>query len=1211
MVALWAGCRNVDAGREDKPGGLLLDSNRLDPQPTRAATLSSTAVSDVAARCESRQSYRNRLPMKHPRQVSPLLRRPSQGHSISRRKRALAWFGSLALLATGFADADCDIQDIIPASTSTSVLAITTTQDENDGGTSGTGRSLRDGILIANSRPGRHHRLQLEAGAVYRLTLSGADPLGYSGDLDLRNNAIVTIETVGEGAPAIIDASDLFPRETVLSLLGGARLILRGVEVRGGYEVGLAKIGDGGGVFVGSGSRLGLYAAIVRDNQAGDGGGIYLGPGRDDSKLVMVQSSLLGNRSVGNRGGGGVMINEDGDGEIDVCIEDSLFEGNRAATAGGGLFAREGVVVDIARSQFNDNDVGVIGAAGPGGGAIHILGENSDPARLDIVASQFNGNLVDNADLGGGAIYAHRTRVYISNTSFVGNRLTGAQDASGAAIFATASSRLEVADSLFSANRNEVTASAGGAGGAILTFNQTDTLVRDSHFEDNQATGFGGALALVSNNTLTGLTFIDNHAGLYGGALRLQGTTDETFSEVQDCRFERNVSEGDGGAIHLRRGETRWSNIQLRDNRAAGSVLLALPTGDGGAISIDGGEHRFDDIRATGNHAEQDGGVFSVNAANALTSLTIRNGHFVNNRAEDDGGGIDMTSNTQGFGTLGLENISAEHNSAGDSGGFLRLLDGVQGSLRHSRLIGNGCGNRADPELEQGRGGALDVRASRLIAEDLILRNNSAAYGGGALRVGHGSLLPGTVRGRLLLINGDLRGNRSWLSDAGAVLADTSSDVQLVNVQMYGNLAALDGAAIYAAPRRKLRTEAKISLFDVTAVGNIADSNATGNGASALFAAPPGPQHGGQDWEDVPPVVEVYNSIITDTVSGAGTSVPDYAGAEPRVAEYSALGRIDDASGWGSATNLLNIDAGLTAACAGAQVPLPTSPLIDAGDNASLPNDDLDIDQDGDLTESLPLDALGQSRIAGATVDIGAIEAFESGTFAASDSDCDGLSDAWEQHWLGHLDASGRGDQDGDGATDAAEFLAGTDPTFAGQGVRMSFADGLDLASFPSPPPANLASCLAFLIELDDDGSGVMWRLDTDGWLQRCDPINQDDFPLTAGSGWYLRSSQPRTLIVPAADSCAEESLRPGMNLIGHPRPRPGLTCFDWLAANEFEPIRSIGGLDAKSGRWVSCARRADSADTTAVGTNFLILPGEGYRIFSDGYGQLARPGCG
>ncbi|ESQ15230.1 MAG TPA: type II toxin-antitoxin system Phd/YefM family antitoxin [Chromatiaceae bacterium] len=27
MVALWVGCRNVDDGREDQPGGLFLDRN--------------------------------------------------------------------------------------------------------------------------------------------------------------------------------------------------------------------------------------------------------------------------------------------------------------------------------------------------------------------------------------------------------------------------------------------------------------------------------------------------------------------------------------------------------------------------------------------------------------------------------------------------------------------------------------------------------------------------------------------------------------------------------------------------------------------------------------------------------------------------------------------------------------------------------------------------------------------------------------------------------------------------------------------------------------------------------------------------------------------------------------------------------------------------------------------------------------------------------
>ena len=54
-----------------------------------------------------------------------------------------------------------------------------------------------------------------------------------------------------------------------------------------------------------------------------------------------------------------------------------------------------------------------------------------------------------------------------------------------------------------------------------------------------------------------------------------------------------------------------------------------------------------------------------------------------------------------------------------------------------------------------------------------------------------------------------------------------------------------------------------------------------------------------------------------------------------------------------------------------------------------------------------------------------------------ADSDADGLDDDWEMAYFSTLDRDGTGDFDGDGATDLAEFRAGTDPTNAGSVLRV------------------------------------------------------------------------------------------------------------------------------------------------------------------------------
>jgi hypothetical protein len=63
------------------------------------------------------------------------------------------------------------------------------------------------------------------------------------------------------------------------------------------------------------------------------------------------------------------------------------------------------------------------------------------------------------------------------------------------------------------------------------------------------------------------------------------------------------------------------------------------------------------------------------------------------------------------------------------------------------------------------------------------------------------------------------------------------------------------------------------------------------------------------------------------------------------------------------------------------------SPCIDTGSDALLPIDALDIDDDGDLLEPLPLDFFGELRIGGASVDIGSIEYHSQSCFGDLDGD--------------------------------------------------------------------------------------------------------------------------------------------------------------------------------------------------------------------------------
>jgi hypothetical protein len=62
---------------------------------------------------------------------------------------------------------------------------------------------------------------------------------------------------------------------------------------------------------------------------------------------------------------------------------------------------------------------------------------------------------------------------------------------------------------------------------------------------------------------------------------------------------------------------------------------------------------------------------------------------------------------------------------------------------------------------------------------------------------------------------------------------------------------------------------------------------------------------------------------------------------------------------------------------------------------------------------------------------------------AVSDTDGDGLDDAWEIQYFGNLSRNGTGDFDGDGLSDLNEFLAGTDPTNSASTLRITGASRL------------------------------------------------------------------------------------------------------------------------------------------------------------------------
>jgi hypothetical protein len=107
----------------------------------------------------------------------------------------------------------------------------------------------------------------------------------------------------------------------------------------------------------------------------------------------------------------------------------------------------------------------------------------------------------------------------------------------------------------------------------------------------------------------------------------------------------------------------------------------------------------------------------------------------------------------------------------------------------------------------------------------------------------------------------------------------------------------------------------------------------------------------------------------------------------------------------------------------------PGSPSIDSGSDALLPVDELDLDDDGDVMEPLPLDLRGALRRTDgdadgtATVDMGAFENVDEDEACCGDLDGSGAVDIGDLLALLGAWGTADGDVTGDGTTDVADLL--------------------------------------------------------------------------------------------------------------------------------------------------------------------------------------------
>lgn len=493
--------------------------------------------------------------------------------------------------------------------------------------------------------------------------------------------------------------------------------------------------------------------------------------------------------------------------------------------------------------------------------------------------------------------------------------------------------------------------------------------------------------------TLDGLTVSggnakgDTTAQTRGGGL--QATSDSRIS-VFDCRFVGNQASDDGGAVHVEGGAPVFSHCSFIGNRAGD---------DGGAMRIGATTAVISNCAFRENRAQgRGGGIYGRDS-----SLTVTASRFEKNIARVDGGAISLVSQR-----LTLQNSFFSENSADGLGGAVWLETGVFDStdciLTANRALRGGgvATSRADNLMtrallvqnEASAGGALFVELSRGVLNDCTFNQNSAVDTGGALSIVQSDMLWNRLSasentalrdgGALALENSSIQMVRAHFkgnlaNDDGGALTALTSSVAVVNSQFLANAARDNGGAA--------RLEgSEVQFVNAAFVGNESGARGgaiEGTGGSlgmtnCTLAGNVAKDIGGVAW-DVGDVV-IQNSILWRNQDAAGGGVDAEVGDIP-----SSAIRRSCVSGWGARGGefVIDTDPRFVSQPGPDQKPgtaddnlrlAPGSPCLNAGDNALLPADMLDLDQDGDLIEALPVDIDDRNRVLGAAVDLGAWE---------------------------------------------------------------------------------------------------------------------------------------------------------------------------------------------------------------------------------------------
>ena len=776
-------------------------------------------------------------------------------------------------------------------------------------------------------------------------TVSGNESKGDGGGLYSYKGSVAISNTTITGNKADYGGGGVFNYEGDLTITSSV------ITSNNAYY------GSGGGVGNEAG-RLTISGSRITDNEViGDGGGVATNTGVID----ISQSLIASNTSTIDGGGIASAVGV-------VLVTNTTISGNSAAASGGGIQA-DAAIVRLVHVTLASN------TASASGGGIGVVDDDTAESILvynSIIASNSAATGIDLHIPGDPGTTLDIQSSLIGNNS--GSTLAASSGDANGNVIGSAASPVDAQLSPL-ANNGGVT-NTHDIGGSSPALNSADPAL-SLDFGADDSPGGGDDVTLSA----------DQRAGLYARSVSLapdMGALEKQSRPTLVVDTASDVVNGD-----LSPGDRSLRELLNLANDDLGDDVISFSLGATATISLDSSlgslivEENLDVFGpVTGQLIiENSSGVafrlIDVLASTAevnISNVTLQGG----DAAAENGGAI----RTAGTTNLQLDGVDLLNNTAAQ-GGAVFMVNG-QLDIDNSRMQGNQA---------SGNGGAVAITNGPVTIVDSTVLSNTAGGSGGAVSLDDGQLeirfstLQGnqatsdgggiaTTGGQVNLVNVLVAGNTSSGNGGGISAASSTSSVSTLNTTISGNTAGASGGGIYGQNASVDLRVSTLTLNDANSgggIGVLADSN-------------------GED-------ITLVNSIVA---ANTADSAPDFvAPGTPATSLNVSYSLIGDNSGTSLSESSLNagdpvpdgngnlIGGGLhpvidpqLAALADNGGPsmthalLVTSPAVDAGDRTLLPQDQYDVDADGNVVEFLPADQRRgpAARVVNNKLDMGAYE---------------------------------------------------------------------------------------------------------------------------------------------------------------------------------------------------------------------------------------------